>query len=107
MKLKMFLLAGLLAATCAQAGNTAKIYYNTSYKGWSTVHMHFKPQGGSWTVLPGPKLSDACPNWKVGVIDIGTASQWEAAFNNGQGAWDNLDGVAGRNYQLGLGVTQI
>lgn len=107
MNLKHLWLGALIAAGFAHAGNQATVYYYTPYKAWSTVNMHYQPNGGTWTTVPGVAMTSACTNWVVKTVDIGTATGLQAVFNNGQNAWDNFNNQSGANYSLGTGIIQV
>jgi glycosidase len=85
-------------------GNAATVWYSTATVGWSTVNLHWAPTGGSWTTVPGTGMEPACTGWVKKTVDLGTATTWQATFNNGSGVWDNNNGA---NYRLGSGSTRI
>ncbi len=85
------------------SGNSATVYYKVP-SGWTTVNIHYAPNGGSWTPVPGVPMSPACAGWEVYTAHLGQASGWQAVFNNGHGTWDNN---GGRNYSLGTGWWQV
>ncbi|GAA4871864.1 carbohydrate binding domain-containing protein [Kitasatospora terrestris] len=94
---------------CADApppatGTPATVWYSTATVGWSTVNLHWAPTGGTWTTAPGIGMDAACTGWVKKTVDLGTATTWQAAFNNGNGTWDNNNGV---NYQLGAGNSTV
>lgn len=69
--------------------NSVTVYYK---KGYSTPYIHYRIEGGTWTVAPGIKMEDSeVPGYAVYKIDLGTATatRVEAAFNNGSGQWDS------------------
>ncbi|MFC5703158.1 carbohydrate binding domain-containing protein [Cohnella faecalis] len=80
-------------------GNTVTVYYK---KGFSTPYIHYRPAGGTWTTVPGVAIpaSEATGYNKI-TINIGSATQLEACFNNGSGTWDNNNGA---NYFFGVGT---
>ncbi|WP_438351761.1 carbohydrate binding domain-containing protein [Paenibacillus sp. FA6] len=82
--------------------NTATVYYkpNTS---WSLVNIHYSPNGGAWTSVPGIAMDQSCSGWRKKDIALGTASGLNVTFNNGS-AWDN---DSGRNYSLGTGNSKV
>ncbi len=90
-------------APCStSATNTATVYYKT---GWSTTYLHWAPTGGSWTTVPGVVMDEqACTGWVRETVSLGTATTWQATFNNGSGTWDNN---SGKNYSLGTGVSTV
>ncbi|SCF94728.1 Alpha amylase, catalytic domain, partial [Streptomyces sp. Ncost-T6T-2b] len=99
---------------CADAGpeepeepdgpNTASVYYATSTVGWSTVNLHYRPHGGAWTAVPGIGMEAACTGWVKRTVDLGSATGLQAAFNNGNGVWDNNNGS---DYTLAAGLTTV
>lgn len=85
-------------------GNNATVYYSTTTVGWSTTNLHYRPTGGSWTTVPGLGMEPACTGWVKRSVDLGTATEMQAAFNNGNGVWDNNN--AG-DYRLPSGVSTV
>ncbi|WP_447035101.1 carbohydrate binding domain-containing protein [Streptomyces sp. DSM 118878] len=85
-------------------GNKATVYYSTRTLGWTTANIHYRPTGGSWTAAPGPGMQSACTGWWKKDVDLGTATSMKAAFNNGNGVWDNNKGA---DYALGTGVSKV
>ncbi|MFE3068767.1 carbohydrate binding domain-containing protein [Streptomyces sp. NPDC059247] len=85
-------------------GARATVYYSTEALGWSTANIHYQPVGGAWTSVPGVGMRAACPGWWKQEIDLGTATGLRAAFNNGNGTWDNN---RGSDYALGTGVSTV
>ncbi|WP_236244583.1 carbohydrate binding domain-containing protein [Streptomyces sp. CC210A] len=81
-------------------GNAATVWYSTTTVGWATVNLHWAPTGGSWTTAPGTGMEPACTGWVKKTVDLGTATTWRAAVNNGNGVWDNNNGA---DYALGTG----
>ncbi|MER5948009.1 carbohydrate binding domain-containing protein [Streptomyces sp. NPDC001904] len=101
------LLPGLpLGGTTAHAAgaNTATVYYATATTNWSAYKLHWAPTGGSWTTVPGVTMEAACTGWVKRTVDLGSATSWQATFNNGNGTWDNN---GGKNYQLGTGLITV
>ncbi|UCM87022.1 carbohydrate binding domain-containing protein [Streptomyces marincola] len=84
--------------------NTAEVYYATATLGWRTVNLHYRPDGGAWTSVPGVGMAEACPGWVKRTVDLGGASGLTAAFNNGAGTWDNNNGA---DYRIGTGLTTV
>ncbi|MEV7525112.1 carbohydrate binding domain-containing protein [Streptomyces sp. NPDC091371] len=83
---------------CAGGGggtgtNTASVYYSTATVGWTTTNLHYKPEGGAWTAVPGVGMEPACTGWVKKTVDLGAATKMQAAFNNGNGVWDNNNGA--------------
>ncbi|MEV6662296.1 carbohydrate binding domain-containing protein [Streptomyces nigra] len=89
-----------LAETAATADNTATVFYSTKTRNWSTTYLHYAPDGGSWTTVPGTRMEAACADWVKLTVDLGAATGLQATFNDGSGTWDNN---SGRNYALGTG----
>ncbi len=92
------------AGTTPTPGTKATVYYSTEALGWSTVNLHYQPAGGAWTAAPGVGMQAACAGWWKREVDLGTASSLKAAFNNGNGTWDNN---RGSDYALGAGVSTV
>ncbi|MER7516342.1 carbohydrate binding domain-containing protein [Streptomyces sp. NPDC126499] len=90
--------AGTTSGTTA--GNTATVFYSTKTRNWSSYHLHYAPDGGSWTTVPGTAMEPACADWVKKTVDLGPASGLRATFNDGNGTWDNNGGA---NYALGTG----
>ncbi|MFJ2093718.1 carbohydrate binding domain-containing protein [Streptomyces sp. NPDC087901] len=86
------------------AANTASVYYSTATVGWTTTNLHYQPAGGSWTAVPGVGMEPACTGWVKKTVDLGSAISMQAAFNNGNGVWDNNNGG---NYTLSAGVSTV
>lgn len=90
----------LNATTKAATGNIATVYYK---QGYNTPYIHYRPAGGTWTVAPGVAIP---PSEIVGYnkisINIGSATQLEACFNNGSGTWDSNNQL---NYMFNTGVS--
>ncbi|MEU8619161.1 carbohydrate binding domain-containing protein [Streptomyces sp. NPDC048623] len=90
---------------CAAAQPTsATAYYYTPTRNWPAYYLHWAPTGGSWTTVPGTRMTAACTDWVRLTVDLGTATTWQATFNNGSGTWDNNNGA---NYQLGTGTITV
>ncbi|WP_326698242.1 alpha-amylase family glycosyl hydrolase [Streptomyces sp. NBC_01754] len=85
-------------------GNTATVYYSTQTLGWTTTNLHHQPAGGEWTAVPGLGMRSACTGWWKKDVDLGTATSMKAAFNNGNGVWDNNNGD---DYTLAAGVSTV
>ncbi|MEU3781764.1 carbohydrate binding domain-containing protein [Streptomyces sp900129855] len=86
------------------SGNQATVYYSTAATGWTTANIHYAPAGGSWTAVPGVGMESACTGWWKRTLDIGTATSLKAAFNNGNGVWDNNNSA---DYTIPLGATTV
>ncbi|MFI2781049.1 carbohydrate binding domain-containing protein [Streptomyces sp. ALB3] len=85
-------------------GGAASVYYSTATVGWTTTNLHYRPAGGSWTTVPGVGMEPACTGWVRKSVDLGTARSMLAAFNNGNGVWDNNNGG---DYTLSPGLTTV
>ncbi|MCX4743550.1 carbohydrate binding domain-containing protein [Streptomyces antibioticus] len=92
------------ADTGGGSGNAATVYYSTATTGWTTANIHYAPTGGSWTTVPGVGMEAACTGWWKRTLDIGTATSLKAAFNNGNGVWDNNNSA---DYTLPTGTTTV
>ncbi|AIQ51870.1 carbohydrate binding domain-containing protein [Paenibacillus sp. FSL R7-0331] len=102
---KAFDAAGNLSAFSAAAlvttpaGNSVTIYYK---QGYTTPYIHYRPAGGTWTTAPGVAIPAAeVSGYNKITINIGSATQLEACFNNGSGTWDSN---GGSNYLFGTGT---
>jgi chitodextrinase len=93
----------LSVRTGATGGNSATVYYRNSAN-WATVNLHYAPNGGNWTAVPGVPMANACTGWKSLRVTLGAATGLQAVFNNGSGTWDNRGGA---NYALGTGLSAI
>ncbi|MFF0204055.1 carbohydrate binding domain-containing protein [Streptomyces sp. NPDC005017] len=92
------------AAAATTAADTATVYYYTPTRNWPAYNLHWAPDGGSWTTVPGTRMTAACTDWVSLTVDLGTATTWQATFNNGSGTWDNNNGA---NYRLGTGTVTV
>ncbi|MDQ0193816.1 carbohydrate binding domain-containing protein [Paenibacillus wynnii] len=94
-------LSGLSAIAFATtpAGNNVTVYYK---QGYTTPYIQYRPVGGTWTTAPGVVMpvSEVTGYNKI-TINIGSATQLEACFNNGSGTWDSNGGL---NYLFGTGT---
>lgn len=81
------------------ATNSVTVYYK---RGYTTPYIHYRPIGGSWTKAPGVLMSAAeVSGYNKITINLGTSTQLEACFNNGNGTWDSNNTL---NYRFGTGV---
>jgi len=97
------MLTALLTPTGAAASaTTATVYYRAS-SSWTTVNIHYGING-TWTTVPGVAMTAACTGWYTSTIDLGTAVNLKAAFNNGSGTWDNNESA---DYTIGAGRTVV
>ncbi|MFB8079261.1 carbohydrate binding domain-containing protein [Streptomyces sp. NPDC056013] len=85
-------------------GAEATVYFSTEALGWSTANIHYQPAGGAWTAVPGVGMQSACAGWWKREVDLGTAASLKAAFNNGNGTWDNNGGA---DYTIGPGLSTV
>ncbi|MFF4536202.1 carbohydrate binding domain-containing protein [Streptomyces aureus] len=92
------------ADTGTGTGNQATVYYSTATSGWTTANIHYAPTGGSWTTVPGVGMESACTGWWKRTLDIGTATSLKAAFNNGNGVWDNNNSA---DYTIATGTSTV
>lgn len=92
--------ASITATTDAKPlTNTITVYYK---RGYTTPYIHYRPEGGTWTSVPGVVMSNSeHAGYSVFTIDLGTATRLEAVFNNGSGTWDNN---YGNNYFFPMGT---
>ncbi|NQD89504.1 alpha-amylase [Paenarthrobacter sp. CM16] len=79
-----------------------KVYYSTT-KGWNDYKMHYRVGTGAWTTAPGVTMTAACPGWVSYTIPAGSTGA-TAAFNNGNGIWDNNNTS---NYALDGGIATV
>lgn len=87
------------ASATTSAGNNVTIYYK---QGFATPYIHYRPVGGTWTTAPGVAMpASEVPGYNKITINIGTATQLEACFNNGSGTWDSNNS---QNYLFGVGT---
>ncbi|MER7312521.1 MULTISPECIES: carbohydrate binding domain-containing protein [Streptomyces] len=85
-------------------GHTAEVYYSTATVGWTTTNLHYRPADGVWTTVPGVGMEPACAGWARASVSLGAAASMQAAFNNGNGVWDNNNGG---DYTLPAGRTTV
>ncbi|MCX0247642.1 carbohydrate binding domain-containing protein [Streptomyces drozdowiczii] len=90
--------------TPSDAAHTASVYYSTATVGWTTTNLHYQPAGGAWTTVPGVGMEPACTGWVKKTVDLGTATSMKAAFNNGNGVWDNNNGG---DYTIPTGLSTV
>ncbi|MCI2957288.1 fibronectin type III domain-containing protein [Agromyces atrinae] len=83
-------------------GGSSTVFYSTE-KNWSTYNVHYQVGSGAWTTAPGKAMTAACTGWVKADIDLGTATTWKAAFNNGS-TWDNN---SGSDYTLATGIQAV
>ncbi|OIJ68348.1 carbohydrate binding domain-containing protein [Streptomyces mangrovisoli] len=90
--------------TADETGNTATVFYYTKTRNWSQYYLHYAPDGAAWTQVPGTAMETGCTDWVKKTVSLGTATTWQATFNNGSGTWDNN---GGQNYALGTGTITV
>lgn len=96
--------SALAVTTPPLVNNTAVIYYLAN-AAWATVNIHYAPNGGAWTTVPGVAMQTGCTGgWKTKTIALGAATGAQVTFNNGNGVWDSRNGA---NYAVGTGVWSI
>lgn len=79
---------------------TATIYYKQGFA--PDVCMHYRPQGGNWTPVPGVKMQAAeMAGYTKLTVNLGQATQVEVAFNNCAGQWDSNNA---QNYFFPVGT---
>ncbi|MGW0460238.1 carbohydrate binding domain-containing protein [Streptomyces tendae] len=83
--------------------NSTTVYYSTD-KNWSAYNIHYAPNGGSWTSVPGVAMEAACTGWVKKTVALGSATGMKAAFNNGSGTWDNNNSA---DYSLSTGDVTV
>ncbi|MFE1234204.1 carbohydrate binding domain-containing protein [Streptomyces sp. NPDC058745] len=96
--------ADLAGAPVAAEATTATVFYYTKTKNWAAYNLHYAPDGGAWTTVPGTAMEAACTDWVKKTVSLGSAQGLQATFNNGTGTWDNN---GGRNYDLGTGTVTV
>lgn len=64
-------LSGKLAS--AATGNSVTVFYKPTAS-WSQVNIHYAPDGGSWTAVPGIGMDAECAGWYRKTIDLGPAT---------------------------------
>ena len=75
--------------------NTITVYYYTS---WSSPNIHYQIGSGSWTSVPGVRMSSSSiSGYKVITIDLDTNTTLTCCFNDSNNNWDNN---SGKNYYL-------
>ncbi|GAB6991728.1 hypothetical protein JCM16418A_37780 [Paenibacillus pini] len=92
----------VISHTKPSVSNSVTIYYK---RGYASPYIHYRPAGGTWTTAPGVAMTDAgtaYPGYSKITIDIGSATQLEADFNNGSGTWDNNNSA---NYFFNSGTS--
>jgi len=85
--------------------NKATIYYKVPASWSGNAFIHYRPNGGVWTVAPGTRMNASAINgYHVITIDLGTATGLRAAFTNGISLWDNN---ATNDYTILMGTSTV
>ncbi len=82
------------------AGNVATVYYQNN--SWSNANIHYRVDNGSWTSVPGVKMTTSDITgytWKY-TIPLSNQNGVTVCFNDGNNNWDSNNG---NNYYLGAG----
>ncbi|MGO4544646.1 family 14 glycosylhydrolase [Paenibacillus sp. 2TAB23] len=88
-----------VSTNAAPSTNTVTVYYK---KGFATPYIHYRPVGGTWSTVPGTAMPNAeISGYAKLTLNIGTATQLEACFNNGSGTWDSNQS---QNYLFSTGT---
>lgn len=95
---------GLDARPVASSDTTTTVFYYTKTKNWAAYNLHYAPDGGTWTTVPGVAMEAACTDWVKKTVPLSGAEGIQATFNNGSGVWDNN---GGKNYDLGSGSITV
>ena len=72
------------------AGTITDVYFHVP-NNWAQANIHYRIGNGTWTNVPGKAMA-AVPGtdrWAKASIETGSQSTITAAFNNGNGIWDN------------------
>lgn len=72
-------------APVAVAETTATVFYYTKTKNWPAYKLHYAPDGGAWTAVPGVGMETARTDWVKKTVTLGAAAGLKATFNNGDG----------------------
>ena len=96
-----------VTTAAAVSPTAAVVYYYLPYKGWTSADIYYEIAGGTWTTSPGTVMTAACTNWVTSTVNLGTAANMAAVFNNGSGSWDNQGNVSGQNYTIAPGITWV
>ncbi len=60
-----------VASSSAAAETTATVFYSTKTRDWSAYYLHYSPDGGSWTTVPGTRMQAACADWVKLTVPLG------------------------------------
>ncbi|MEU3464965.1 carbohydrate binding domain-containing protein [Streptomyces sp. NPDC006733] len=88
----------------ATASTSTTVFYYTKTRNWAAYRLHYAPDGGAWTTVPGVAMEAACTGWVKKTVDLGGAAGLAATFTDGTGTWDNNNG---KNYALGTGAITV
>ncbi|WP_276310677.1 Ig-like domain-containing protein [Bifidobacterium sp. SO1] len=77
------------------ANNTTVFYPSTGF-GADSTYLHYRIGSGTWTTVPGVKMTAACDGWVSTTIKDVKEQQVEFVVTNGSGQWDNN---GGQNYK--------
>jgi alpha-amylase len=84
------------------SSNELTVYY---YTGWKNPRIHYQVGSGSWTDVPGKKMtSSSVSGYKMATINMGTDTTVTACFNNGSNSWDNN---GNKNYSFSAGTYTV
>ena len=95
---------GIKDGKVSRLKNILEIYYDNP--DWSEVYIHYKIGNGSWTSVPGVKMSSSDRSgyqWKY-TIDLENEENAEVCFNDGNGNWDSKNAT---NYIMYQGIYGI
>lgn len=82
--------------------HTATIYYK---RGFATPYIHWRPEGGSWTSIPGQVMQNSeVAGYSKITLSLGSANRAEVCFNNGSGSWNSNNG---NNYWFNAGTSTL
>lgn len=84
-----------------EGDNTLTLYYKNN---WNNTYAHYQVEGGSWTAVPGVKMTDLTDDYAQLVIEMGGSTKVTACFNNGGNSWDNNNNS---NYSISNGTYTI
>ena len=73
-------------STNTKNDNSVTIYYKTS---WSTPYAHYSVGNGSWTEVPGVKMTKVGNGYYKITVPMGSATEVKMCFNDGSNSWDN------------------
>lgn len=90
--------------TATPVTNKINLYYKRSQNtSWTNAYVHYK-LNGSWTTIPGMRMTRIKAGYWSYTIDLGTAKTLSVCFTNGNGSWDSN---GGKNYAVALGTCQV